>query len=382
MTMDMNLGSKLSDEVIERARKRIGEVIPITGGFNSEAQLDTIRHFAEGIGDDNPLWLDPEYAAKTQHGTLLAPPSYLLSCNQGPMWRGRTSGGFRGFTGVHRFWSSDAWEWFLPIKRGDSIRGESQLSEFIEHKSTMAGRTIEDIAIQKFYNQGDELIGTHRLHFINTERSTAAERGKHKEFKEHVWTQEELEKLWADIEKEERRGAEPRFWEDVTVGEEIPWVVKGPLSQCEIVAFHAGWGGLFLMASEIAQRFVQKHPKANVPDRTTMVPDFPMRAHWDRAFAREVGAPSAYDFGGQRLAWLCSALTNWCGDDGMVRGIDVKFVRFNVQGDATWCSAKITGKEIVDGEPLVFFDCWGKNQDGHVTVTGTAKVRLPSKGRV
>ncbi|MEE9473494.1 MAG: MaoC family dehydratase N-terminal domain-containing protein [Acidimicrobiia bacterium] len=368
--------------MIERARKRIGEVTPITGGFNSEAQLDTIRHFAEGIGDDNPLWLDPEYAAKTQHGTLLAPPSYLLSCNQGPMWRGRTSGGFRGFTGVHRFWSSDAWEWFLPIKRGDSIRGESQLSEFIEHKSAMAGRTIEDIAIQKFYNQGDELIGTHRLHFINTERSTAAERGKHKEFKEHVWTQEELEKLWADIEKEERRGAEPRFWEDVTVGEEIPWVVKGPLSQCEIVAFHAGWGGLFLMASEIAQRFVQKHPKANVPDRTTMVPDFPMRAHWDRAFAREVGAPSAYDFGGQRLAWLCSALTNWCGDDGMVRGIDVKFVRFNVQGDATWCSARITGKEIVDGEPLVFFDCWGKNQDGHVTVTGTAKVRLPSKGRV
>ena len=168
----------------------------------------------------------------------------------------------------------------------------------------------------------------------------------------------------------------------MTVGEEIPWVVKGPLSQCEIVAFHAGWGGLFLMASEIAQRFVQKHPKANVPDRTTMVPDFPMRAHWDRAFAREVGAPSAYDFGGQRLAWLCSALTNWCGDDGMVRGIDVKFVRFNVQGDATWCSARITGKEIVDGEPLVFFDCWGKNQDGHVTVTGTAKVRLPSKGRV
>ena len=175
MTMDMNLGSKLSDAVIERARKRIGEVTPITGGFNSEAQLDTIRHFAEGIGDDNPLWLDPEYAAKTQHGTLLAPPSYLLSCNQGPMWRGRTSGGFRGFTGVHRFWSSDAWEWFLPIKRGDSIRGESQLSEFIEHKSAMAGRTIEDIAIQKFYNQGDELIGTHRLHFINTERSTAAE---------------------------------------------------------------------------------------------------------------------------------------------------------------------------------------------------------------
>ena len=380
MTTDMNVESKLTDELIERARRRIGEVIPITGGFNSEAQLDTIRHFAEGIGDDNPLWLDPEYAERTRYGTLLAPPSYLLSCNQGPMWRGRQSGGFRGFTGVHRFWSSDAWDWFLPIKRGDQIRGESYLSEFIEHKSSLAGRTIEDVAIQKFYNQDGELIGTHRLNFINSERSTAAKTGKHKEFKEHVWTRQALERLWADIEKEERRGAEPRYWEDVDVGEEIPWVVKGPLSQCEIVAFHAGWGGLFLMASEIAQKFVQKHPKANVPDRVTQAPDFPMRAHWDRGFAREVGAPSAYDFGGQRLAWLVNALTNWCGDDGMVRGMDVRFVRFNVQGDATWCKAKITGKEIVEGEPLVFFDCWGENQDGHVTVTGTANVRLPSRG--
>ena len=150
-----------------------------------------------------------EYAAKTQYGTVLAPPSYLLSCNQGPIWRGRRSGGFRGFTGVHRFWSSDAWEYFLPIKRGDSIRAESYLSEFIEHKSRMGGRTVEDVTIQKFYNQRDELIATHRLNFFNVERSTAAERGKHKDFKEHVWTQEELQKLWADIEKEERRERSP-----------------------------------------------------------------------------------------------------------------------------------------------------------------------------
>ena len=154
---------------------------------------------------------------------------------------------------------------------------------------------------------------------------------------------------------------------------------EGALSQCEIVAFHAGWGGLFLLASEIAQKFVQRHPKASVPDRHTFVPDFPMRAHWDRDFAREVGAPSAYDFGGQRLAWIVNGLTNWCGDDGMVREIAAKFIRFNVQGDATWCHAKVTGKEMIDGEPIVKLDCWGENQDGDVTVTAEAKVRLVSK---
>src|SRR5260370_30545999 len=40
-----------------------------------EATRDNIRHWAHGIGDDNPLWCDPNYAATTQHGRVLAPPS-------------------------------------------------------------------------------------------------------------------------------------------------------------------------------------------------------------------------------------------------------------------------------------------------------------------
>ena len=63
----------------------------------------------------------------------------------------------------------------------------------------------------------------------------------------------------------------------------------------------------------------------------------------------------------------------------MVRGIDAKFVKMNVLGDATWCHARIKGKEMVDGEPLVFFECWGANQEGDVTVTAEAKMRLLSR---
>ena len=102
-----------------------------------------------------------------------------------------------------------------------------------------------------------------------------------------------------------------------------------------------------------------------------------MRAHWDRALAREVGAPSAYDIGAQRFGWIVHALTNWCGDDGFVRAVEVKFTKFNLLGDATWCKGKVTGKELVDGEPLAALDVWGENQRGEVTVAGKAKVRLP-----
>ena len=133
MTMDMNVDSKITPESLERARKRIGEVTPISHPFNTEATRDTIRHWVEALGDDNPLWTDPEYAKQTVYGDLIAPPSFLFSCNQGPAWRGATSGGFRGFPGVHRFWAGDAWEYFQIIKRGDVITGETYIKEFIEH---------------------------------------------------------------------------------------------------------------------------------------------------------------------------------------------------------------------------------------------------------
>jgi hypothetical protein len=42
----------------------------------------TIRHYAHGIGDDNPLWCDPEYAAKTKYGSIVALPSFLFSTNR------------------------------------------------------------------------------------------------------------------------------------------------------------------------------------------------------------------------------------------------------------------------------------------------------------
>lgn len=371
--------SRIADEAVDRLRERIGEVVHITGGWNTEVTRDGIRHFAHGIGDDNPLWCDPEYAEASVHGTLIAPPSFLLTFTMGTIAEGRKTGGFRGFPGVHRFWAGDAWEYFLPIRRHDRIRVEAQLEKVGEHVSEMGGRTIEDVMLKRFFNQDDDLVATQRQSFLNIERHTARKRGKFKAFEEYAWSEEELGRLYADVDRERRRGPEPLYWEDVEVGTEIPHVVKGPLSQCEMVAFHAGWGGTFLLASEIALRFVREHPKANMPDLYNGAPDFPMRAHWDRELARSVGAPSAYDIGAQRLSWVLHGLTNWCGDAGFVRGIEVRFRRFNLLGDATWCRARVLEKQRVEGMPLVTLACSGTNQRGETTIEGTARVRLPAR---
>src|SRR5215831_11455359 len=63
-----------------------------------EATRDNIRHYAHGIGDDNPLWCDPDYAAKTSYGFLVAPPSFLFPLNR------ILSGYVGGLPGVHAMW--------------------------------------------------------------------------------------------------------------------------------------------------------------------------------------------------------------------------------------------------------------------------------------
>lgn len=381
MSIDLNTGTVITEEMVAKVMRYVGSESDIPNQHNTEATRDTIRHWAESVGDLNPLWVDLDYAAKSKFGRLVAPPSFLFTTtNQGPFYLGRPTGAPRGFPGVHRVWTGDEWEWYAPILRGDEIRGTSKFLSMVEKPSSFAKRVFEDVTEQSFFNQRDERIGRRRLTFISTERATAAKQGKHREFTKHRYTREEIQKIWDEIDQEQIRGAAPRYWEEVQVGDALTPVVKGPYTSTEAVAFVMGWGSPLIMAAEIAQRYIRAHPMANVPDRETYAPDFPERAHWDDGFAKECGFPAAYDYGAQRIAWLVHMLTNWQGDDGMLRRIDAKLVKFNVMGDTTWCRGKVTGKAVEDENHFIDIDVWGENQRGEVTVKGEARVQLPSRG--
>ena len=54
---------KITEQGLADIRSRIGVKIENTvEPWNYEATRDGIRHYAHGIGDDNPLWCDPAYA--------------------------------------------------------------------------------------------------------------------------------------------------------------------------------------------------------------------------------------------------------------------------------------------------------------------------------
>src|SRR3546814_10644920 len=54
------------------------------------------------------------------------------------------------------------------------------------------------------------------------------------------YSDEQIEEIATLYRDEFRRGSAVLYWEDVTIGESLPTVVKGPLTLVDIVGFYAG----------------------------------------------------------------------------------------------------------------------------------------------
>mgnify|MGYP003345933833 CR=1 FL=1 len=107
---------KITDEGLDALRARIGVKIGQTAEpWCHEATRDNIRHYAHGIGDDNPLWCVPEYARKTKFGDVIALPSFLFATSR------IISGYVGGLPGIHAMWSGSDWNWHKPVHRNDEI---------------------------------------------------------------------------------------------------------------------------------------------------------------------------------------------------------------------------------------------------------------------
>ncbi len=375
--MSTNKFPKITEEGLADLRQRIGVKITNTvEPWNYEATRDAIRHYAHGIGDDNPLWCDPEYARNTKYGDLLALPSFLFSTSR------IISGYCGGLSGVHAMWAGADWNWHKPVKRNDVITTEAYLKDLVEHQTRFAGRAFQQIYHVDFYNQDGDLVADADSWVFRTDRDEARERGtKYNEVKGKVepFTDEQLAEWYKLYAKEEIRGATPRYWEDVQEGEELPKMLKGPMTVTGFICYAQGWGGLYIRANKLAWQMQQKHPGTGIKNRFN-VPDCPERVHWDEAFALEVGAPGAYDYGPERCSWLTHHATNWMGDDGFLRKSKCEIRRHNPDGDVIFIDGTVTRKWVEDGKHLVEIKQIAKTHRDELSAQGYSIVELPSRG--
>jgi acyl dehydratase len=368
---------KITEKGLDELRQRMG--VPITDTiqpWNYEASLDGIRHYAHGIGDDNPLWTNPDYAAKTSFGTIVALPSFLFSTSR------IVSGYCGGLPGVHAMWAGADWTWYKNVLRNDTISTQAHLKDLIEHQTRFAGRAFQQIYHTDFFNQHGDKLAECDSWVFRTDRDEARERGtKYTEARGRVepFTDEQLAEFYDLYRKEEIRGAPPRYWEDVKEGEALPRMMKGPMTVSGFIAYAQGWGGLYIRANKLAWKMIDKHPGLGIKNRFN-VPDCPERVHWDEGFALEVGAPGAYDYGPERCSWLTHQLTNWMGDAGFLRKSKCQIRRHNPDGDAVFIDATVTRKFVEDGKHLVEIQQKAMTHRDELSASGAAIVELPSRG--
>jgi acyl dehydratase len=377
---------KLTEVVLERSRQRLGVPQPLQRGtHNMEVTWDGSRHFAYGYGDDNPLYCDPQYANGSRWGTLLAPPGFCYTMGEdvAPKPDAATKAILKGdpFAGMGSYQAVMEFEWFRPLVLGDTCK-LLQTQVGVEAKpSRFGGRTVHVTRDFLYANGKGEIHAIRRGTWVNAERSATKERSTAKvQRRPEPYTTEQLAEIDAAYEAETRRGAEPRYWEDVAVGDAIQKRVKGPLVATDIIVWHIGWGMQLTPpgAFGLSHRTRKKVP-ALYPPNSLNIPDTVQRLHWEAERAQELGLATSYDYGAMREIWMTHAITDWMGDDAWLYRLRCEHRKFNYVGDTSWITGSVVDKRREEGHALVDVELTCTNQVGEINSPGTATVILPSK---
>jgi acyl dehydratase len=371
------------EEDIERAKALVGSYAPSGAREHlTAATHDAMRNFARSYGDDNPLFNSEDYGETTRWGAQIAPPMIAIALNH-PLYGDPPATKIKrpSFRGIHVFVSGSTWNWYRPLYPGDQLFSFGGTESVIEKKSEFAERSVLITFVSVKMNQRAEIVAISRTLAIHTERKTAREKGKYLAIEPATYTDDDLARLDEIYAAEQTRGADPRWWEDVNVGDSLPPMAKGPLTTTDMIVFHAGGYG-FVPYAPCANRIAYKNRQRIAPfyvKNEYGIPDVAQRVHWDSAWAQAIGNPMAYDYGVMRDCWLSHYLTDWMGDDGWLLTQSTEIRKFNYMGDTHVITGEVVDKRIDDGRCVVDIEMRGTNQRDVVTCPGKATVALPSR---
>jgi len=143
-------GSLISD----RARAMVGTVL---ARGRRVIEKGALRNYVWALQDDNPLYSNEEYAAKSRFGGLICPPTFLGGPGgddpEGPrvevpdLPQNRLNGG-------------QEVEYFIPIRPGDVLTYETRLAELSEKQGQRP--MVVSVSETTFTNQHGEVVAKTR----------------------------------------------------------------------------------------------------------------------------------------------------------------------------------------------------------------------------
>ncbi|MDB5475773.1 MAG: hypothetical protein JWP49_1284 [Phenylobacterium sp.] len=371
---------RITDAAIKYMRGHVGQPYPMPS-WRRQVTAESIEHFALGLGDDNPLWWDGAYAEGSALGARTAPPCYLYNHIRAP--RVRPDQGMSSveqfLPGVLGILAGETWRWNRRVRVDERLRAEGCLIDVTVEEAKFGGRSVTQYERHQFLAEGDEVVAELDHVIKRYERGQTRSRKTYMDRPLASYSaddREGFERQYA-AEADQRRGARTRYIEDLTVGDTLGPMLKGPLTLTNIVGFVLGAGSSFNPTNRMLRTFEKLHPGAMMihPDNGTL--DTVEAAHWDEGFARASGMPAAYDLGIARTSWFSHLVTDWMGDEGLLLELGTRMTRPNLLGDATWLTGKVSALDPASG--VATLELTATNQLQETTATARADVRLPRR---
>jgi hydroxyacyl-ACP dehydratase HTD2-like protein with hotdog domain len=103
------------------------------------------------------------------------------------------------------------------------------------------------------------------------------------------------------------------------------------------------------------------------------------RIHYDKDYAVKEGYPNVLVHSHLHGAFITQLCTDWMGEKGELKSLEVNVKRFAVPGETLTCKGIIVEKKVEKGEGLVTVDLKEINEKGEVCAPGRAVIKLPLK---
>jgi len=387
--------------------------ISFTGGIGPNAnrtvraEVRDMLEYARIWDPYNPLFNDPDYAAKTKWEKLPGMPCYIF---------GESITGFPMMDDIGDrlgnvfYYANDGGdiELYRPIFDGDEITFKSQ-RQLIEDTTDPDGAELRQFSL---YGEADMIdadgnvvgrgvgYGRNAMKRI-LEGYVPTEYEQTYEWLDtippvHITTEEEWEtikEIWRD---ETIRGLETLWWNDVQIGDRTTPVCSGPISDVEMIRLHSDMithfpavRDLILSGEELmTDSFGQKLPF--------------LARHY--SYCRNTQARAVfYNFTARNF--ILRMITNWIGDAGFLCAFKWRFQnlfscmsgnepgkeflskvfsmagkyvnRHGMEGDTAICKGEVTEKFERDGKYYIVITGWAETLDGDVIQVVDATIELP-----
>ena len=124
-----------------------------------------IRYFAMALGDRNPLYWDEDFASKTRHGGIIAPPTFVCETCQystldmdeygyiGHQWK-------LPLPNTRLIRAGNDYEFFRPLRPSHRLTVRWRIEDMYE-RDTRVGRVLVVISEARYWNQDGELLAVH-----------------------------------------------------------------------------------------------------------------------------------------------------------------------------------------------------------------------------